>query len=94
MNDLVDNKILKRYEIVKKIGKGAYGQVWKAINKKNRSVCALKKVFDAFPNTTDCQRTYRQIMYLKELDHPNIVKLLDYYKSSTEKDVYIEMEFI
>ena len=94
MNDLVDNKILKKYEIVKKIGKGAYGQVWKAINKKTKRVCALKKVFDAFRNTTDCQRTYREIMYLRELEHPNIVKLLDYFKSASEKDVYIEMEFI
>lgn len=59
MNDLVDNKILKKYEIVSKLGKGAYGQVWKAINKKSKSICALKKIFDAFRNTTDCQRTYR-----------------------------------
>lgn len=59
MNDVVDGAMLKKYEVIKKIGKGAYGQVWKAINKKNKNVCALKKIFDAFRNTTDCQRTYR-----------------------------------
>ena len=28
-------------------------------DKQTKNVCALKKIFDAFRNTTDCQRTYR-----------------------------------
>jgi mitogen-activated protein kinase 15 len=45
--------------MLKKVGKGAYGQVWKCINKKTHTVIALKRIFDAFRNSTDCQRTYR-----------------------------------
>lgn len=30
------------------IGKGAYGIVWKAIDKKTKDIVALKKNFDAF----------------------------------------------
>lgn len=30
---------------------------------------ALKKIFDAFQNATDAQRTFREIMFLYELDH-------------------------
>jgi len=41
------------------LGKGAYGVVWKAIDKITKQVVALKKVFDAFQNATDAQRTYR-----------------------------------
>lgn len=59
MNDNVDIKIIKNYEIIKKVGKGAYGQVWKCVNKKKKYVCALKRIFDAFRNVTDCQHTYR-----------------------------------
>lgn len=33
----------------------AYGIVWQAINKKDRSVVAVKKIFDAFQNATDAQ---------------------------------------
>lgn len=33
----------------------AYGIVWKAVDKKTRDVIALKKIFDAFQNSTDAQ---------------------------------------
>lgn len=59
MNDNIDGKIIKNYEMLKKVGKGAYGQVWKCINKKTHTTCAIKRIFDAFRNSTDCQRTYR-----------------------------------
>lgn len=39
--------------------------MWKAIEKRSRSVIALKKCFDAFRNATDAQRTFREIMYLQ-----------------------------
>jgi serine/threonine protein kinase len=32
--DTVDSKLLLNFEIIKKLGQGAYGQVWKAKNKK------------------------------------------------------------
>ena len=59
MTDIIDGKILRKYEIIKKIGKGAYGQVWKVFDKQTKTTCALKKIYDAFRNITDCQRTYR-----------------------------------
>ena len=94
MNDNMDIRIIKSYDMHKKVGKGAYGQVWKCTNKKTNSICALKRIFDAFRNLTDCQRTYREIMYLQQLSHPNVVQLYNYEKSGNERDMYIEMEFI
>jgi len=38
--------------------------VWKAIDKQTKAVVALKKVFDAFQNATDSQRTYREVILL------------------------------
>jgi mitogen-activated protein kinase 15 len=38
-----------------------------AIDKKTRETVALKKVFDAFQNATDAQRTFREIMYVLQL---------------------------
>jgi mitogen-activated protein kinase 15 len=35
------------------LGKGAYGIVWKAIERSTKEVVAIKKVFDAFANPVD-----------------------------------------
>jgi len=51
----VDTHILRYYEIQKRLGKGAYGIVWKATDKRSKDVVALKKIFDAFRNQTDAQ---------------------------------------
>lgn len=53
MSEKIDANILKKYEILSKIGKGAYGVVWKAKDLKTQKIVALKKVFDAFSNPTD-----------------------------------------
>lgn len=58
-HDKVEPHILKQFELVKKIGSGAYGIVWKVIDRKTHETYALKKNFDAFQNSTDAQRTYR-----------------------------------
>ena len=43
----------------------AYGIVWKAMDRRTGEVVALKKIFDAFRNSTDAQRTFREIMFLQ-----------------------------
>lgn len=72
----IDDHITKRFDIQKRLGKGAYGIVWKAVDRKTKDVVAVKKIFDAFRNQTDVQRTFREIMFLQSFkNHPNIVKL-------------------
>lgn len=69
MTDQVENHIVMRYELIKKVGTGAYGHVWKVVDKKNGQTFALKKIFDAFQHSTDAQRTYREIMFLYQFNH-------------------------
>ena len=65
MSEDIEKHVVRKFEICQRLGKGAYGIVWKAIEKRSRSVVALKKCFDAFRNATDAQRTFREIMYLQ-----------------------------
>jgi mitogen-activated protein kinase 15 len=65
MSEEIERHVVRKFEIAGRLGKGAYGIVWKAIDKRTRNVVALKKCFDAFRNATDAQRTFREIMYLQ-----------------------------
>ena len=92
----IDRHVLRRYEVQSKLGKGAYGIVWRAMDKKrNRADVALKKIFDAFQNATDAQRTYREIMFLQEMaGHENIITLLSVLKADNDRDIYLVFEYM
>ncbi|XP_077990919.1 uncharacterized protein LOC144445251 [Glandiceps talaboti] len=95
MSSEIEQHITRKYEIKKRLGKGAYGIVWKAVDRKTGEVMAVKKIFDAFRNQTDAQRTFREIMFLQEFgDHPNIVKLHNVLKADNDKDIYLVFEFM
>ncbi|KAK6319346.1 hypothetical protein J4Q44_G00105570 [Coregonus suidteri] len=77
---------------VEKIGEGTYGVVYKAKNKVTGETVALKKIrldteTEGVPSTA-----IREISLLKELSHPNIVKLCDVIH--TENKLYLVFEFL
>ncbi|XP_071378120.1 mitogen-activated protein kinase 15 [Centroberyx affinis] len=91
----VEEHISLKYEIKRRLGKGAYGIVWKAVDRQTGEVVAVKKIFDAFRNRTDAQRTFREIMFLQEFgDHANIVKLLNVIRAQNDKDIYLIFEYM
>ncbi|KAG5899828.1 hypothetical protein JTB14_012299 [Gonioctena quinquepunctata] len=91
----IDEHIMKRFDIQKRLGKGAYGIVWKAIDRKTKEVVAVKKIFDAFRNQTDAQRTFREIMFLQSFkNHPNIVKLHSIHRAANNRDIYLGFEYM
>ena len=82
-------------KITLKLGKGAYGIVWKAIDKKTKEIVALKKNFDAFQNATDAQRTFREIIFLQELNgHENIIRLQNVIRAENDRDIYLVFDFM
>ncbi|XP_044930094.1 mitogen-activated protein kinase 15 isoform X2 [Mustela putorius furo] len=89
----VDHHVAQRYLLKRRLGKGAYGIVWKAVDKRTGEVVAIKKIFDAFRDKTDAQRTFREITLLQELgDHPNIIRLLDVIRAENDRDIYLVFE--
>lgn len=80
------------YRKLEKVGEGTYGVVYKALNKKTGEIVALKKIRleseeEGVPSTA-----IREISILKELQHPNIVGLLDVV--SHAKKLYLVFEFL
>lgn len=73
----------------------AYGIVWKAFDRKEGQVVALKKIFDAFGNGQDAQRTFREVCFLTSFSvHPNVVKLTDIIRAENLNDLYLAFEYM
>ena len=95
MSEEIDKHVAKKYELQQKLGKGDYGIVWKATERKSRQTVALKKIFDAFQNATDAQRTYREIIFLQQMrGHENIVELREVLKADNDRDIYLTFEYM
>uniref|UniRef100_A0A2K6UXE4 Mitogen-activated protein kinase 15 n=1 Tax=Saimiri boliviensis boliviensis TaxID=39432 RepID=A0A2K6UXE4_SAIBB len=89
----VDPRVARRYLLRRRLGKGAYGIVWKAVDRRTGEVVAIKKIFDAFRDKTDAQRTFREITLLQEFgEHPNIISLLDVIRAENDRDIYLVFE--
>ena len=95
MANEIDPNILKRFEIERKLGRGAYGIVWKINERNSKKNFALKKCFDSFRNSIDAQRTYREVKYLEQLkNHENIVELVGVYNTENGKDMYLVFDYM
>lgn len=81
------------YEYIKLIGRGAYGVVVSATDKKNDMKVAIKKVHNAFEDLIDAKRIVREIKLLSYFEHENVVSLLDVQKPHEGRknfeDIYI-----
>lgn len=92
MTEEIEPHLLTRFKVIKKLGSGAYGHVFRVQDKQDNKIKALKKNFDAFTNSTDAQRVYREIMFLLQLRHPNIILLEETIKAKNGKDIYLLFE--
>lgn len=82
---------------IKAVGKGAYGVVCSA--KKGDDKVAIKKIQNAFENDIDARRTLREVTLLRQLNHENIVNLVDVMAPLGDgkdqfKDVYLVYELM
>ncbi|KAE9025958.1 Cyclin-dependent kinase 2 [Phytophthora rubi] len=86
---------MDRYQRIEKggsIGEGTYGVVYKSLDLKTQQVVALKRIRletedDGIPSTA-----LREISVLRELEHPNIVRLLDCLQE--EGKLFLVFEFM
>ena len=82
---------MERYKTLKIVGDGAYGSVYKALNKTTGEIVAIKKMKKKFTTWEECV-SLREIKSLRKLSHQNIVKLKEVIRSNDE--LYLVFEFI
>jgi len=89
-----ENKYLFKddYKIEKTLGSGTYGVVYKAIRKATGEKRAIKKIKRMNKDKGFEGKLVHEIDILKHLDHPNIIKIYEFY--TTEKEFYVVSEYI
>jgi calcium-dependent protein kinase len=75
--------IYKDYEILDHIGQGSYGRVYRAKHIKTGVIRAIKKINKHSYNMSpeEEKNLIKEISILKQLDHPNILKIFEFYNS-------------
>ncbi|KAG8364729.1 hypothetical protein BUALT_Bualt18G0029000 [Buddleja alternifolia] len=82
------------FEKLDKIGQGTYSSVYKGRDLVHNKVVALKKVrFDSM-DTESVKFMAREILILRRLDHPNIIKLEGLVTSKTSSSLYLVLEYM
>ncbi|XP_019423956.1 PREDICTED: cyclin-dependent kinase F-4-like [Lupinus angustifolius] len=72
---------MERYNLIKEVGDGSFGSVWRAINKQTGEVVAIKKMKKKYYSWEECVNL-REVKSLRKMNHPNIVKLKEVIRES------------
>lgn len=81
-----------RYQKLEKVGEGTYGVVYKAKDRKDAQIVALKKVRLESEDEGVPSTAIREISLLRELTHPNIVTLKDVLHQ--DRKLYLVFEYL
>lgn len=87
------NQIRDEYKIwMDQLGKGAFGEVRKALHLESGVYRAIKIIYKEQTKLEEQKKILNEIDILKKLDHPNIVKIYEYFEDG--KFIYIVMELV
>ena len=82
----------KEFRKLKFLGKGSFGAVYQVRNKYTGAICAMKII----KKTSSCsieeeQEIKNEINILRTMDHPNILKIFEFYSNQKEYSIITEL---
>ncbi|KAJ7967977.1 Serine/threonine protein kinase [Quillaja saponaria] len=82
------------FEKLDKIGQGTYSSVYRARDLETNNIVALKKVRFANMDPESVRFMAREILVLRRLDHPNVMKLEGLITSRVSGSIYLIFEYM
>lgn len=80
----------EKYKMIKILGTGSFGQVYKAKSQMFNNTVAMKVIEKDPNNELDEEEVRNEINILKKLSHPNIVKIYEFYNSNSHYYIITE----
>ena len=81
------------YKVICKLGKGSFGSVYKVVYIHSGNIRAMKVIKKESINYQDDERIFlKEIEILTKIEHPNIIKIIEYY--TDEINYYLITEYV
>lgn len=87
-----NNKLSDDYKIIKKLGSGAFSEVFLVQEKIKETLECVKVIDRKSLNNFEGEDIMNEIKTLSEMDHPNIMKVRGYYE--TKNHLYVISEYL
>ena len=81
---------LKEYELLKKIGEGTYGTVYKAKRKKDSKLVVVKQIGMSKSSKTEQREAQNEAKILKSLNHRYVVRYHDSFLETGKLNIVME----
>eukprot|EP00878_Enallax_costatus_P030375 GHUV01033068.1.p1 GENE.GHUV01033068.1~~GHUV01033068.1.p1 ORF type:complete len:305 (+),score=55.64 GHUV01033068.1:367-1281(+) len=78
--DTDDQDATERFELLSLLGRGAYGSVYKARDRSNGDLVAIKVISTTDSDADDLERIHKEIQFLSDCDHPSVVRYLGSFR--------------
>ncbi|XP_060094315.1 cyclin-dependent kinase-like 3 isoform X3 [Heteronotia binoei] len=82
---------MEMYDVLGKVGEGSYGMVMKCKHKETGNIVAIKMFYEK-PEKSVNKIAMREIKFLKQFRHENLVNLIEVFR--LKKKIHIVFEFI
>lgn len=80
---------MEKYKLIKKLGDGSFGVVYKALNTETGETVAIKRFKQKYTSWDECIEL-REVKSLRKLNHRNIIKLKEALQVADEFNMVFE----
>ncbi|SPQ18414.1 1fd81344-ce6c-474c-8bb3-1850a4a98a23 [Thermothielavioides terrestris] len=83
---------LERWELIEKMGDGAFSNVYRARDREGSAgEVAIKVVHKFEMNSIQRGNVLKEVQIMRQIDHPNIIKLIDFHESRQYYYIILEL---
>ncbi|TFK11513.1 Mitogen-activated protein kinase 12 [Platysternon megacephalum] len=87
-------EVRERYRDLQPVGSGAYGAVCSAIDGRNGTKVAIKKLYRPFQSELFAKRAYRELRLLKHMKHENVIGILDVFTPDVTLEKFNDLSLL